>query len=89
MKIGYARVSTVDQNLDLQLNELTNYGCGTIYEEKVSEKNTEKLELKKHLSTVRKGDQARIGFSHEFKRLSEDEMRFIFPKIWENFKISF
>ncbi|MBB6107677.1 AAA family ATPase [Mucilaginibacter lappiensis] len=27
---------------------------------------------------------SRIGFSHEFKRLSEDEMKFIFPKIWRN-----
>ncbi len=26
---------------------------------------------------------SRLGFSHEFTKLSEDEMRFIFPKIWE------
>lgn len=26
---------------------------------------------------------SRLGFSHEFKKLSEDEMRFIFPKIWK------
>jgi DNA invertase Pin-like site-specific DNA recombinase len=57
MKIGYARVSTVDQNLDLQFNELTNYGCTTIYQEKVSGKNTDRPELKKLLVSLRKGDQ--------------------------------
>lgn len=57
MKIGYARVSTVDQNLDLQFNELTNYGCATIYQEKVSGKNTDRPELKKLLGSLRKGDQ--------------------------------
>jgi len=57
MKIGYARVSTVDQNLDLQFNELKNYGCTTIYHEKVSGKNTDRPELKKLLGSLRKGDQ--------------------------------
>lgn len=57
MKIGYARVSTMDQNLDLQFNELTNYGCTTIYQEKISGKNTERPELKKLLTSLRKGDQ--------------------------------
>ena len=32
---------------------------------------------------------SRIGFSHEFKRLSEDEMRFIFPKIWSNLGLTY
>lgn len=32
---------------------------------------------------------SRIGFSHEFKRLSEDEMRFILPKIWLNLGLSY
>ncbi len=36
MKIGYARVSTVDQHLDLQLNELQKHGCEMIFREKLS-----------------------------------------------------
>lgn len=45
MKIGYARVSTPDQNLDMQLYALTNAGCETIFEEKFSGKSNERPEL--------------------------------------------
>jgi DNA invertase Pin-like site-specific DNA recombinase len=38
MKIGYARVSTADQNLDLQFNALTDYGCTTIYRKRFLER---------------------------------------------------
>jgi DNA invertase Pin-like site-specific DNA recombinase len=57
MKIGYARVSTSDQNLDLQSRALTEYGCTTIYQEKISGKNTDRPELKKLLKNLKKGDQ--------------------------------
>ncbi|MBD8701883.1 recombinase family protein, partial [Sphingomonas sp. CFBP 13714] len=33
MKIGYARVSSGEQNLDLQRDALTAAGCGMIYED--------------------------------------------------------
>ena len=36
MQVGYARVSTVDQNLDLQRDALTKAGCERIFEEKKS-----------------------------------------------------
>lgn len=56
MKIGYARVSTDDQNLDLQRDALKKAGCEKIYEEKASGKNTERQELTACLKSLRRGD---------------------------------
>lgn len=55
MKIGYARVSTKDQNLDLQVADLKIYGCEKIFKEKVSA-GRERAELKRMLSMLREGD---------------------------------
>ncbi|MBA7495576.1 DNA-invertase hin [subsurface metagenome] len=55
MKIGYARVSTQDQNLELQLSELDKYGCKKIYKEKVSAVK-DRPELDKMLEQLREGD---------------------------------
>ena len=57
MKIGYARVSTKDQNLDAQLDALKKAGCETIYKEKVSGAKKERPELQKMLESLRAGDE--------------------------------
>ena len=56
MRIGYARVSTDDQNLDLQRDALTKTGCDSIYEETVSGKSAGRPELEHCLKALRKGD---------------------------------
>lgn len=56
MLIGYARVSTQDQNLDLQLKALSDYGCAKIFKEKVSGKSKDRPELNSLLSQLRAGD---------------------------------
>jgi DNA invertase Pin-like site-specific DNA recombinase len=56
MKIGYARVSTADQNLDLQLDALKAAGCTRIYEEHASGKNAERTELVNCLKALRASD---------------------------------
>lgn len=56
MKIGYARVSTLDQNLHLQLNALTHAGCDRIFEEKASGAKTDRPQLTEALGYMREGD---------------------------------
>ena len=56
MKIGYARVSTTDQNLDLQLVALKEAGCGRIFQEKISGAKRDRPELQKLLDQLRPDD---------------------------------
>lgn len=56
MKIGYARVSTVEQNLDLQIDALKKSGCSHIYEEKASGKNANRPELQHCIKSLRPDD---------------------------------
>lgn len=56
MKIGYARVSTVDQSLDLQLDCLEKAGCEKIYQEKISGMKDDRPQLKELLQFARQGD---------------------------------
>jgi DNA invertase Pin-like site-specific DNA recombinase len=54
--IGYARVSTVRQDISLQVNALENFGVEKIYSEKLSGKTSHKPELEKALDELRGGD---------------------------------
>ncbi len=55
MKIGYARVSTQDQNLELQIEALKKFGCEEIFKEKKSAVK-ERPELEKMLEYIREND---------------------------------
>ncbi len=55
-RIGYARVSTDDQNLDLQRDALNRSGCVTIYDETVSGKSATRIELEHCRKALRSGD---------------------------------
>ncbi len=56
MKVGYARVSTIEQNLDLQLQALKKAGCQKIYREKVSGATRQRPEFQRMLDQIRGGD---------------------------------
>ncbi|WP_436868504.1 recombinase family protein [Staphylococcus equorum] len=55
-KVGYARVSTRDQSLDLQIDALENFGCSKIFSEKVSGRKKNRTELDKCLEYLREED---------------------------------
>lgn len=56
MRIGYARVSTHDQNLDLQTDALQKIGCERIYEDKISGTKRNRPGLDRALEHLREGD---------------------------------
>tara|TARA_R110001583_G_scaffold58364_3_gene174095 strand:- start:18870 stop:19472 length:603 start_codon:yes stop_codon:yes gene_type:complete len=56
MIIGYARVSTQDQNPDFQIDALEKAGCEQIFQEKFTGRLRERPELSQCLRMLRKGD---------------------------------
>lgn len=56
MLIGYARVSTQDQNLDLQIDALTKAGCKKVFDDKISGSRAERPGLSNALEMLREDD---------------------------------
>lgn len=81
MQIGYVRVSTNDQNTDLQRQALERAGCEQIFEEKMSGTVANRPALKKLLKALNEGDTLvvwkldRLGRSMRNLVLLVDELR--------------
>ena len=56
MLIGYARISTHDQNLDLQKDALKSAGCEKIFVDELSGAAAARPGLQQAIDTVREGD---------------------------------
>jgi DNA invertase Pin-like site-specific DNA recombinase len=54
--VGYARVSTADQNLNLQKDELKKFGCSKIYEDVASGAKSTRAGLEAAIDFAREGD---------------------------------
>lgn len=67
MNIAYARVSTIDQNEERQVEALKKHNIDKWFTEKVSGKNTDRPELKKMIEFAREGD---IIYIHSLDRLA-------------------
>jgi DNA invertase Pin-like site-specific DNA recombinase len=74
MKIGYARVSTNDQSLDLQIDALEKAECEKIYQEKISGMNDNRAQLNGLIQFARKGD---ILVVYKLDRLGRSTKRII------------
>jgi DNA invertase Pin-like site-specific DNA recombinase len=75
MLIGYARVSTDDQNLGLQRTALGEAGCARIYEEKVSGASRNRPELTRLLDHLRGGDVVVVHRLDRLARSTRDLLR--------------
>lgn len=86
--VGYARVSTKDQSLDIQTNKLKEYGCTKVFSEKVSGTIQNRPELTKCLSYIREGDilvitkldrmaRSALHLGQIVDRLKADDINFI------------
>jgi DNA invertase Pin-like site-specific DNA recombinase len=72
MKIGYARVSTEDQHVDLQLDALTQAGCQRLFCEKVSGAGPQRPELLRMLEQLRAGDMVVVWKLDRLARSTRD-----------------
>lgn len=69
MKLGYVRVSTVEQNEERQLETMKLYGVEKVFSEKVSAKDTKRPKLQEMMEFAREGDTI---FIHDFSRLARN-----------------
>lgn len=77
MKIGYARVSTLEQNLDLQLRALEKAGCKKIFREKVSGSNRERPQFQRMLDQIRSSDTIVVWKLDRLARSTRDLLEII------------
>ena len=75
MKYGYARVSTTDQNPDLQLDALKAAGCECLFIDRASGATTKRPELARLLSAVSEGDQVIVWKLDRFARSLSDMLK--------------
>ncbi|MCM3456945.1 recombinase family protein [Heyndrickxia oleronia] len=77
MKYGYARVSTVNQDLESQITALENEGCGKIYSEKFTGTKADRPQFKELLSILEAGDTLVITKLDRFARSTGDAIETI------------
>lgn len=78
MIIGYARVSTTDQNPQLQLDALADAGCEQIFQEQMTGKFRERPELALCLKSLRSGDALIVWKLDRLARSLKDLVEIIY-----------
>jgi len=77
MIIGYARVSTDDQNLDAQTDALTTAGAGKLFADKISGSKRERPELDRMLEQLRDGDVVTVTKYDRLARSLKDLLEIV------------
>jgi len=74
MKIGYARVSSTEQNLDVQSKQLQEIGCEKIFKESISGKSADRSELILMMNFARAGDVIHVMKTDRLARSTIDAL---------------
>ncbi|SFM47738.1 Site-specific DNA recombinase [Gracilibacillus orientalis] len=77
MKYGYARVSTVHQDLESQLQQLNGEGCDKIYSEKFTGTKSDRSQFNELLQILQEGDTLVITKLDRFARSADNAIRTI------------
>ncbi|MBC2581393.1 recombinase family protein [Clostridium sp. DJ247] len=77
MLIGYARVSTEEQNLHRQIDQLKELGCERIYTEKITGTKSDRPELNKMLDQLRNGDTIIVCELTRLSRSTKDLFKLV------------
>ncbi|MBG9479380.1 recombinase family protein [Lysinibacillus sphaericus] len=77
MKYGYARVSTIHQDLESQLQQLENENCDVIYNEKISGTKKERPEFQKLINVLNEGDTLVVTKVDRFARNTKNALEII------------
>lgn len=77
MKIGYVRVSTIEQNQGRQLKALEKYGIDKLYTEKASAKDRNRPVLNEMLDFAREGDEIYIVDFSRIARSTKDLLEIV------------
>jgi len=72
VKYGYARVSTVNQDLEAQVQALEKEGCDVIYKEKFTGTRKDRPEFQKLLKELKEGDTLVVTKLDRFARSAVD-----------------
>ena len=72
MNVGYARVSTQDQDLSAQLDALRKAGAATIFREKISGAHAHRPALKKMVAALHRGDTVLVTRLDRLARSTKD-----------------
>ncbi|WP_262177758.1 recombinase family protein [Saccharococcus sp. Marseille-Q5394] len=76
-KYGYARVSSISQDLDIQIEQLKKEGCDIIYSEKFTGMSSDRPEFIKLLEVLKEGDTLTVTKLDRFARSAEDGVSLI------------
>jgi len=86
MQVGYVRVSSIDQNLDRQLDGIE---LDKVYEEKLSGKSRERPKLKECIDYLREGDTLHIHSMDRLSRSLKDLLNIVHELTDKNVMVKF